>query len=56
MSRENYKQSKMIKKPITADQLHCPKCGTVIPKGQTRCPNPNCPTNKPIRGKLGTKI
>ncbi len=37
---------------ITADQLHCPKCGTVIPQGQTRCPNPNCPTNKSLRDKL----
>lgn len=37
---------------ITADQLHCHKCGTVIPKGQTKCPNPNCPTNKPIHGEI----
>lgn len=33
-----------------ADQLHCPKCGTIIPERQTKCPNSDCPTNKPIRG------
>jgi hypothetical protein len=41
---------------ITADQLHCPSCGTVIPKGQTKCPNPNCPTKKPLHGKNETTI
>jgi hypothetical protein len=35
---------------FTSDQLHCPKCGTIIPKGQTQCPNPKCPTNQPIHG------
>ncbi len=38
----------MKKTTITAGQIHCPSCGTVIPVGQTKCPNPNCPTNKPI--------
>jgi aspartate carbamoyltransferase regulatory subunit len=41
---------------ITAEQLHCPSCGTVIPKGHTRCPNPNCPTNKPIHSETGVKV
>jgi predicted nucleic acid-binding Zn ribbon protein len=40
----------MKKEPIVDfDQIHCPECKTVIPPGQTKCPNPNCPTNKPIR-------
>jgi len=37
---------------ITSEQLHCPECKTIIPLGQTKCPNPNCPTNRPILGKI----
>lgn len=40
---------------ITSDQLQCPSCGTVIPKGQTKCPNPKCPTNRPLHGKAKSK-
>lgn len=32
-----------------ADQLHCPSCGSVIPNGSSKCTNPQCPTNKPLR-------
>jgi predicted nucleic acid-binding Zn ribbon protein len=45
---------KLIK--TTSDQLHCKSCGTVIPKGQTKCPNPKCPTNKPLHDKTKTTI
>jgi predicted nucleic acid-binding Zn ribbon protein len=41
---------------ITSDQLHCPTCGTVIPKGQTKCPNPKCPTKKPLHDKAKITI
>lgn len=41
---------------ITADQLHCPECGTIIPRGQTKCPNPGCRTNKPIHGGANIKL
>ena len=44
----------MKQSSITADQLHCPSCGTVIPQGQTKCSNPNCPTNKPLKGEIET--
>jgi hypothetical protein len=47
-----------IMKPmkVTADQLMCKTCGTVIPKGQTKCPNPRCATNLPLTGKKKTKV
>jgi hypothetical protein len=44
----------MKKNSITSDQLHCPTCGTVIPQGQTNCPNRNCPTNKPLNSEIET--
>lgn len=46
----------MITTKITADQLHCPECVTVIPRGQTKCPNPGCRTNKPIHGDTIIKL
>lgn len=46
----------MKKLTITADLLFCSTCGTKIPQGQSKCPNPNCKTNKPILGKNKTKI
>ncbi len=30
------------------DQLHCPKCGAIIPQGQSDCPNPKCPSKKKL--------
>jgi predicted nucleic acid-binding Zn ribbon protein len=45
----------MKSQKIISEQLHCPVCSTIIPAGQTKCPNPNCPTNKPLRGKLRIK-
>ncbi len=41
----------MKKLKIHADQINCPRCGTIIPKGQSKCPNPNCPSNKPLHDK-----
>ena len=54
MSRK-IKNNKMNKINVTSDQLHCPQCGTIIPKGHTKCPNPNCPSNKPIYSKINAK-
>lgn len=42
------KQQLMKNLKIIADQLLCTSCGTPIPKGQSKCINPNCPTKKTL--------
>lgn len=46
----------MLVKKIISDLLLCKVCKTPIPKGQSKCSNPNCPTNKPIQDEIEFKI
>lgn len=46
----------MKNKEITADRLLCPKCGTVIPGNQGKCPNPKCPSNRPLYGEKEDEV
>ena len=46
----------MLVKKIVSDLLLCKECKNPIPKGQSKCSNPNCPTNKPIQDETKLKI
>ena len=46
----------MLVKKIISDLLICKGCNTPIPKCQSKCTNPNCPTNKPIQDEKELKI
>ncbi len=34
---------------LFAGKLFCPHCGKAIPESSSKCTNPNCPSNQPIK-------
>lgn len=39
----------MKNKNIQSDKIICPKCGKPIPNQGSKCTNPDCETNKPLK-------